>query len=66
MAVDGYYVVAVFARHEYRKGWKFLTVQDGQGLSEAAWEPMSAFVQADGSSNPEFVPTLLRTKRVTH
>ena len=54
MAVDGYYVVAAIARHEYKQGWKFLTLCDGYGLSEATWEPMSAFIQPDGSINPVF------------
>ena len=54
MAVDGYYVVAGIARHECKQGWKFLTVWDGYGLSGATWEPMSAFVQPDGSINPIF------------
>ena len=31
MAVDGYYVVAGIARHEYKQGWKFLTLWDGYG-----------------------------------
>ena len=35
MAVDGYYVLAGIARHEYKQGWKFLTLWDGYGLSEA-------------------------------
>ena len=51
MAVDGYYVVASMARHEHKQGWKFLTLCDGFGLSEATWEPMSAFIQPDGSIN---------------
>ena len=42
MAVDGYYVVAGIARHEYKQGWKFLTLWD------------SAFIQPDGSINHIF------------
>ena len=59
MAVDGYYVVAGIARHEYKQGWKFLTLEDGYGLSEATWEPMSAFLQPDGSINPIFCSYLV-------
>ena len=54
MAVDGYYVVAGIARQEYKKGWKFLTLWNGFGLFEATWEPMSAFIQPDGSIDPIF------------
>ena len=54
MAVNGYYVVAGIARHEYKKCWKFLTLWDCYGLSEAIWEPMSAFIQPDWSINPIF------------
>ena len=54
MAVDGYYVVAGIARHEYKQGWKFLTLWDRYRLPEATWEPMSAFIQPDGSFNPIF------------
>ena len=48
------YVVAGIVRHEYKQGWKFLTLWDGYGLSEATWERMSAFMQPDGSINPMF------------
>ena len=54
MAVDGYYVVAGIARHEYQQDWKILILWDGYGLSEAMSEPMSAFIQPDGSIDPNF------------
>ena len=47
-------MVAGIARHEYKQDWKFLTLWDGYGLSEATLEPMSAFRQPDGSINPIF------------
>ena len=54
MAVDGYCVVAGITRHQYKQGWKFLTLWDGYGLSEAPWEPMSALIQPDGCIKPIF------------
>ena len=59
MAVHGYYVAAGIARHEYKQGWKFLTLWDGYGLCEATWEPMSAFIQPDRSINPIFCSYLV-------
>ena len=52
MAVEGNYVVAGIACHEYKQGWKFLTLWDGYGLAEATWKPMSTFIQLNGSINP--------------
>ena len=52
-------MVASIACHEYKQGWKFLTLWDGYGLSEATWEPMSAFIQPDGSINPIFCSYLV-------
>ena len=52
MAVNGCYVGAGIARHEYKQGLRFFTLWDGYGLSEATWEPMSAFLQPNGSINP--------------
>ena len=54
MAVDGYYIVAGIARHEYKQGWKFLTLWQGYGLSEAIREPMPAFIQPGGGIKPVF------------
>ena len=54
MAVDGYYVVAGIARHEYEQGSKLLTLWEKYRLSEATWEPISAFIQPDGSIHPIF------------
>ena len=52
MPVDSYYVVAGIARHEYIQGWKFFTLWDGYGLSEATCEPMSAFIEPDWVIDP--------------
>ena len=63
MAVDGYYVVAGIARHEYKRGLKFLTLWDGYGLSEVTWDPCLPLYCQMGLSTPSFAPTSLRTTR---
>ena len=52
IAVHGYYVAAGIARQECKQGWRSVTLWDSYGLSEATWEPMSAFIQPDGGINP--------------
>ena len=42
---------------------KFLTLWDGYGLSEATWEPMSAFIQPGGSINPIFRSYLVENNK---
>ena len=59
MAVDGYYMVAGIARNEYKPCCKFLTLWDRYGVSEATWEPMSTFIQPDGSIHPIFCSYLV-------
>ena len=54
MAVDGYYAVAGMARPDHKPGSKVLTLWDGQGLFEATWEPISAFMQPHGGIHPIF------------
>ena len=63
MAADGYYMVAGIARHEYKQSWKFLTLWDGYVLSGATWEPMSAFIQPDGSINRIFRSYLVENNK---
>ena len=60
MAVDGYYVVAGIAGEECKQGWKLLTLSEGFAVSEATWEPMSAFIQPDGGINPVFCSYLVQ------
>ena len=62
MAVNAYYVVADIARHEYKQDWNFLTLLDRYGVSEATWEPMSSFIQPDGSIKPIFRPYFVENK----
>ena len=63
MAVDGCYVVAGIPRHGYKQGSEFRTLWDGYGLSEATWEPMSAFIQPDGSINPIICSNLVENNQ---
>ena len=62
VAVDGYYVVAGIASDQYKQGWNFLTLWDRYRLSEAAWEPMFAFIQPDRSINPIFCSYVAENK----
>ena len=52
-------MVAGIARDDNKQGWKFLTLWDGYALSEATWEPMSAFIQPNGSVNAIFCSYLV-------
>ena len=63
MAVDGYYVVAGISRHEYKQVWKFLTLWEGYGVSEATRDPCLPSFSATEVSNPSFAPTSMRTTR---
>ena len=58
IAVDGYYEVVGIARHEYKKGWKFLTLWNGYRLSGITGEHMSASCEArwDYQSHLSFLP----------
>ena len=63
MAVDGYYVGTGKAEQEWKQGWKFLTLSENYGVSEATWEPMSGSSHPTEVSTLSFVPTSLRTTR---
>ena len=68
MAVDGYYVVAGIARHEYKQGWKILTLSDGyhgMGYLRRPGNPSPPLYSQMGVSTPSLAPTSLRTTRDT-
>ena len=44
MTKEAFYMLKYISRHCYRQGWLFLTLREGLGVEEAAWEPFSAFV----------------------
>ena len=58
VAKEGFYLVKSVLRHHYRQGWRFLTLWEGFGVEEAAWEPFSAFVLPQGRLNPVLVDYL--------
>ena len=60
MAADGYYVVAAVDHNEYKQHWKFLTLWDDYGLYEAAWDPMSVFIQPNATMNHTFPSYLVK------
>ena len=59
MVITWLQVLLATSSDEYEQGWKFLTLWDGYGLSEATWEPTSAFIQPDGSIDPIFCSYLV-------
>ena len=63
MAVDGY-VVAGIARHEYKQGWKFLTLWDiYMGYLRRLGNLCPPLYSQMGVSTLSFAPTSLRTTR---
>ena len=67
MAVDGYYVVAGIARHQYlhkhKKGWKFLTLWTAMGYLRLPGNPCPPLYNQLGVSTQFSAPTSLRTTR---
>ena len=58
MAKEGFYLVKSVFRHRHSRGWHFLTLWEGFGVGEAAWEPFSAFVLPEGRLNSVLVDYL--------
>ena len=58
MAVNGYYVVAGIARHEYKRA-----LQTDMGYVRQLGSPCPPLYSQMGVPSPSFVPTSLRTTR---
>ena len=54
MQKQGFFEIQAVVKHQYRQGWRFLTVWKGYPLAEASWLPMSAFVLDNGRLNSVF------------
>ena len=55
MKSQGNYTVERLLKLEYPQGWSLLTQWAGYPVSDATWEPVKAFVHADGKLNELFV-----------
>ena len=58
VAKEGFYLVRSVIRHCYLQGWRFLTLWEGFGVGEAAWEPFAAFALPGGRLNSVLVDYL--------
>ena len=59
MKSQGNYLMEQHLKAEYRQGWRFLTQWAGYPVTDATWEPMKAFVHADGTLKELFVELCL-------
>ena len=55
MKSQGNYIVERLFKAEYRQGWRSLAQWAGYPVSDTTWEPVKAFVHADGKLNEVFV-----------
>ena len=51
---QGFYKVQGILRHDYKQGWRFLTLWEGFSASEATWEPARSFSVGGGEINESF------------
>ena len=63
-AVDGYYMVASIARHEYLQGWNVLTRGTAMGYLRRLGNPCLPLYSLMGLLIPSFVSISLRTTSV--
>jgi hypothetical protein len=50
----GFYEVEAIVKHDYKQGWKFLTLWAGYDAGDATWEPPKAFSLGGGEVNKVF------------